>query len=304
MPIAPLRSLLTASLIAALVAVPGSARSQPVSSNSAAATASVAAPSDASTAPAVRLLEVPVEASLDEAGIRADELTGKANGLLFARRSVEAEELYQQAWALKHSYDIAGNLGVAEVETGKHREAVEHLVFALRHFPFSAEQEPRARLRELIATERMHVVMLLVVVNLAGAEVFVDENSVGVAPLRDEMFVEAGPRHIEARQKGYVTADASITGEIGTAWRVSLTLEPEPPPRPAHRIPEAPLPPEAGDDWLIRLAVVSALMTIALFVVARKGLPWFTRVRVRLSRRWQRLHPGRRRLVARAHRRH
>lgn len=175
-------------------------------------------------------------------------------------------------------------------------------MFALQHFPFSAAQEPVERLRKLIATEREHLVTLIVEVNLAGAEVFVDGKSVGVAPLRDELFVEPGAQVVKATQRGYVTTEATFTAEVGTAWRVSLTLEREPPPRPTPRI-EAQPPPAPGDDWAIRAVVVGGLTTTALLVIARKALPWFTRMRVGLARRWKRLHRGRRRLVPRAHRR-
>jgi hypothetical protein len=140
--------------------------------------------------------------------------------------------------ALQASYDIAGNLGVAEIDAGKHRQAVEHLVFALRHFPVGASQESIERLLRLIATERMQVVILVVEVNLAGAEVFVDDKRIGAAPLRDELFLEPGPRRIEARQKGYVTArgertrrnhhEAEITtGSIFGEGAPALSVHPE-----------------------------------------------------------------------------
>jgi hypothetical protein len=292
---------LTTALIAVLLVASRPVRSQPAPPSSVAAPAS--APIEAPAAPTVRLLEVPVEESLDESGTRANELAMKANELFLEGRSAEAEELYQQAWAVKPSYDIAGNLAVAEMKDGKHCEAAKHLVFALRYFPVSARQEPRERLLKLIATERTHVVMLLVDVTPAGAEVLVDDTSVGNVPLRDELFVEPGPRRIRARYNGYVTAEASVTGEAGTAWRVSLTLEREPPPRPAPRLPAVVPPPEPSGDWPIRLVVVGVMTMIALYLIARKARSWFARTRVRLSRRWKRLHPGRRRLVARAHRR-
>lgn len=50
----------------------------------------------------------------------------------------------------------------------------------------------------------------------------------------------------------------------------------------------------------MRLVVVGVMTTTALYLIARTALPWFARTRVRLSRRWKRRHPGRRRLVARA----
>ena len=302
----PIRVLLTTALMTVLLLGSQSVHSQPAPPSSTEIllpSAEIDAPATPSTPPSVRLLEISVEASLEGSGTRANELAQKANGLMLERRSAEAEELYKQAWALKPSYDIAGNLGVAESENGKHGEAAEHLLFALRHFPFSASQERLPRLLQLIATERTHVVTLVVNVNLAGAEVLVDDTSVGVAPLHRELFVEPGPRRIRTRQTGYTTAEASVSGEVGTAWGVDLTLEREPPPRPAPKLPAALPPPEPNDDWPIRVGVVGLMTTIAVYVIAKKALPWLAWMRVRLSRRWMRLHPGRRRLVARSHRR-
>ena len=46
-----------------------------------------------------------------------------------------AYEAYKAAWALQKSYDIAGNLGNVELKLGMHRDAAEHLAFALDDFP-------------------------------------------------------------------------------------------------------------------------------------------------------------------------
>ena len=76
-----------------------------------------------------------------------------------------------------------------------------HLVFALRHFPVVALQEPLKRLLALIATERAQIVRLVVEASLTGAEVFVDDKPIGAAPLRDGLFVEPGPRRLDTRRR-------------------------------------------------------------------------------------------------------
>src|SRR4051812_2896716 len=82
-----------------------------------------------------RAADPPASASDDAAGARADDLAHKGNDLALKLRWKEAEPLFQQAWALKHSYDIGGNLGLAELALGKYRDAAEHLSYALKTFP-------------------------------------------------------------------------------------------------------------------------------------------------------------------------
>src|ERR1700678_2908811 len=63
------------------------------------------------------------------AGDRADELFRSGNVLAKKDRWTEAEPLFREAWTLKRSYDIAGNLGIAEAALGRWCDAAEHLSF-------------------------------------------------------------------------------------------------------------------------------------------------------------------------------
>ena len=82
----------------------------------------------------------------DATNKRADELTTRGNELATKSKWAEAEVFFRKAWALKHSYDIGGNLGITELALGKHRDAAEHLSFALRSFPTSGKLTHRALL--------------------------------------------------------------------------------------------------------------------------------------------------------------
>src|SRR5690242_465502 len=83
----------------------------------------------------------------DAASKRADELTHQGNEFAVKLRWKEAEPLFRQAWALKHSYDIGGNLGLAELALGKHRDAAEHLSYALKTFPANGKGPHRELLQ-------------------------------------------------------------------------------------------------------------------------------------------------------------
>src|SRR6185369_11615173 len=90
----------------------------------------------------------------------------------------EAEPLFQQAWALKHSYDIGGNLGIAELKLGKYRDAAEHLSYALKTFPANGKGPHRDLIQESLGKAKAQVAMVTIEVNQKGALVLVDGKEV------------------------------------------------------------------------------------------------------------------------------
>src|SRR6187551_3088835 len=64
---------------------------------------------------------------------RADALFLQGKAAAQAKNWDEAYQLLAQAWELKQSYDIASNLGQVAYLLGKHAEAAQHVLFALRH---------------------------------------------------------------------------------------------------------------------------------------------------------------------------
>src|SRR4051812_35204786 len=63
------------------------------------------------------------QAALDyEAGVKAAEQGDTAR----------AYTLLVKAWSLKRHFQVAANLGLTELDLGKHRDAAEHLAYFLR----------------------------------------------------------------------------------------------------------------------------------------------------------------------------
>ena len=62
----------------------------------------------------------------------------------------EAELEFERAWALRKSWDIAGNLGLAEAAQSKWEEAGEHLHYAMTHIGALAEEEQRKAQEEMM----------------------------------------------------------------------------------------------------------------------------------------------------------
>lgn len=139
------------------------------------------------------------------------------------KRWGEAYANFLAAWSLKPHYQIAGNLGWVEVELGRYREAAEHLSYYLREAPKEKVKE-RQSVEVLLAEARKHVGALALQVEPAGAEVLLDGVSIGKAPLAGEVFVEPGPRAIEARLDGYKSAKEIVEMAAGSSREVPLRL--------------------------------------------------------------------------------
>jgi PEGA domain len=212
-------------------------------------------------------------ASADAAGARADDLAHQGNDLALKHKWTEAEALFRQAWALKQSYDISANLGIAELALGKYRDAAEHLTFAFRHFPANGKPEHRDLLKEKLAKAREQVVALTISVNVDGAELLADGRSVGRAPLDREVFVDPGSRTIEARLADYSAAGTTITADKGASQTVTLTLTRIAAPPPTGTVQ----PPPPGPNKIVLVTggatAGAAIVTgaVLLGVAAAKG---------------------------------
>jgi hypothetical protein len=198
------------------------------------------------------------DADTSAAGKRADDLVRRGIALGMKDRWTEAEPLLREAWGLKHSYDIAGNLGIAEAALGKHRDAAEHLTFALRTFPTNGKPEHRLLLEQTLAKSRLQVAAVTIRVSVDKADVFVDGKVVGTAPLEDVVFVDPGPRTIEAKLTGYDPASQLIEARKGTSSELTLTLKAPAPPPTATGAVEPPPPWRPGTAWAVAGGVVAA----------------------------------------------
>ncbi len=138
----------------------------------------------------------------------------------------EAYAAFTGAWALQKHYAVAGNLGAAEVQLGRHRDAAEHLAIYTRGMAGdpkrTAKERESAKLLYEIATAK--VVTVTVSVSVAGADVWIDGARAGAAPLEGPVFVEPGKHAVEVRLDGYVTDKRSFEAAAGEKKALEVTL--------------------------------------------------------------------------------
>jgi hypothetical protein len=162
----------------------------------------------------------------EEAAKLADAYFLRGKALLKDGNIKEAYKQYKASWDLKKSYDIAANLGNVEYELGMPRDAAEHLAFSVRNAAVSVTPDRLDKIKKLLDQAKTLVSVVVVKVNVPGADVFVDGELVGRSPLTDELYVDPGPRTIEARLTGHETAKQTVDCPRTSTQTVTLTLNP------------------------------------------------------------------------------
>jgi len=171
----------------------------------------------------------------------ADALFRKGSVAYDAGKVEPAYQLYLAAWRLKQTHDIAGNLAQVELALGKKRDAAEHIAFALAHFPptVTAQHDRREKMTKVLDGLRQEIATVRLRVNVADAEVLLDDKAIGKSPIDDEVFVEAGSHVARARLAGYVDARQALETPKGSTQTMTLSLSPVPPPPPREDGPPA-----------------------------------------------------------------
>jgi hypothetical protein len=136
-----------------------------------------------------------------------------------------AERAFLRAWRSRRHWQIAANLGRAELMNGRHCDAAEHLSYVLNEAK-DLSQTDRAKMRELLDKALAQVGLLAIEVNTKGADVRVDGALIGPSPLRKEVCVEPGLRTIAARQGSGAPVSESVYLRAGSTRAVALRIEP------------------------------------------------------------------------------
>ncbi len=135
-----------------------------------------------------------------------------------------AHASFLAAWALKRHWQIAGMLGECELRLGNHRDAAEHISFALRFGANQATTAEIAAMRSSFKEARKHVGELQIHVDRVGAEVLVDGSLVARTPLTDPVFVDPGMHEVEARVEQREGVRSKVQVGAGGTQSVSLSF--------------------------------------------------------------------------------
>jgi len=146
-------------------------------------------------------------------------------GVAFAKKGEweKAYQAFQSAWKLREHWQIAANLGRAELMTGRHVAAAEHLSFFLREAKDISGPD-RAAVQKLLNEAKQRIATLIVKVNRPGAEVLLDGQVVGQAPLSRELYMDPGSHTLEARLGAETAERVTVDLTAGQSRQVGLTF--------------------------------------------------------------------------------
>lgn len=164
-----------------------------------------------------------------------DALVEKAEQARDRGQLEEALLLLAMAWRKRQAYDIAGNLGILELQLGRARDAAEHLAFALRYFPPTEDPARRTGLQRKFEEARRQVGAVRIEVKPLDAEVQVNGRIIERGLLAGEIFVGPGEVTIAAQREGYRPEQRAVSVSPGGSEpvKVSIQLSRLEPPRPA-----------------------------------------------------------------------
>lgn len=154
----------------------------------------------------------------------ADEWFDKGSSAYDAHRLKDAETAFLEAWKLKKTPDIAANLGQVESELGRHRQAATFFSYAVKNAAPTDSQEARRDVKQRLEDARKLVGLVHVRVNVVGATVLLNGESIGVAPLADDVFAEPGPATFTAKFAGHADARAVVQVTKGSSNDAVLDL--------------------------------------------------------------------------------
>jgi hypothetical protein len=150
----------------------------------------------------------------------AAKLHDEGRAALGRGQNERARDLLRRAFQLRQSWDIAEDLGSAELALREFPEAATHLAFGIAHAPTDANLEPA---RAKLAEARPHVAGIRFAVNVPDAKVRIDGQDAEL-PAGEAMFRKPGSHVFEAHHPDYGPARKDIMVEAGKDNLVELVL--------------------------------------------------------------------------------
>jgi len=134
----------------------------------------------------------------------------------------KARVAFLQAYALKKHPAVLLNLAQSELRSGHEADAAKHFAQYLREHRDATEGERQGADTGLTAAKAL-VSEVTLDVDATGAEIYVDGDLEGQAPLPGSIYLTPGAHQIEARKDGKsVNGDVNATAGQSTRLRLSL----------------------------------------------------------------------------------
>ena len=170
---------------------------------------------------------------------------------------------FKRAYKAAPHYKLLYNLGQASLELQEDSNAIDYFSTYLRQGGDEITADRRKEVEETIERLKRRLATIMITINQPGAEVFVDDTSVGVTPLREPVKVSVGRRKITASKHGFDTIERTVDVAAGDHLQLLLSFKDKPAPINLAHLP-MPQPVQPVDSSL----AASGWMAIGTGVLA------------------------------------
>lgn len=174
--------------------------------------------------PALALTLLPAPARAQNASAEARAAFQEGVRQFADRRFAEALEAFRRAYRTRPHPSVLVNIANCYLALEDPRQAISYFERFLSDPTNNASAQQRTEIQGALLAARRRLAQVNVHVQPAGAEVFVDGDLVGSAPLRRALELGPGPHVIEARHAGSVTQQYQARLDPGAQLTITLDL--------------------------------------------------------------------------------
>jgi len=175
---------------------------------------------------------------------------------------------FQRAYADSPHYKLLYNLGQASLELQEYASAIDYLTDYLQEGGTEITAERGAEVEQTILYLESRISYVRILSNEPGAELYVDDTSVGKSPLERSVRVGAGRHKFSAVREGQPPVERKIDVAAGDQSEVHLDFQKQAAVAPLAVAPISPLEYEEPSASSNTAAIVMAVTTGALLAGA------------------------------------
>lgn len=135
---------------------------------------------------------------------------------------------FTRAYELVSNYRVLYNIAQVGIQLGQYANARRALEEYLAKGGETIAQDRREGVAHDLEMLRQRTAFLLITSNVAGAEILIDDVSVGRTPTGSSLLVDAGVHRIAVRHEGYLPKNNRVTLAGGDQQTLAVTLDPQP----------------------------------------------------------------------------
>jgi hypothetical protein len=132
---------------------------------------------------------------------------------------------FNRAYQLVSNYRVLYNMGQVNLQLGRYADARRSLEAYLKQGGSEIPEDRATSVQRDLAMLEQRTAFLTVTTNVPGAEILVDDLTVGTTPLTEPLLVDAGVHRVSARRQGYMPRGEQVTLAGADESTLALTLD-------------------------------------------------------------------------------